>query len=328
MHGDTAGTEGRRRAGLGVPRKLLRLGAVRFGNRSDRRGSLYWVHVTSSGIFLPNFHRFNDGGKGENHSERGLFPVSYNLFLRNNINYNSLNIENMITNQVMKRPMGKFLVEQRTKDSMFNATNLLKQWNEFVEHNDDTQKVGYVKKDLDDFFNNKGIKEFIDALMDEENLHTQNSAYVKSKARSDRGGGTWMHPILFVKFAMWLNPRFEVQVIKFVYDQMLKYRNDAGDAYKALGKAIGKIVSKKFMPVAMCKVAKAINYVVFNEHEHEMRNKHGEESKQYELFNMERQVAMLINDGFIHSYDQVIEYLRKKYSEKYLPSVLQTTHSI
>lgn len=38
----------------------------------------------------------------------------------------------MITNQVMKRPMGNFLVEQRTKDSMFNATNLLKQWNEFV----------------------------------------------------------------------------------------------------------------------------------------------------------------------------------------------------
>ena len=60
VHGDTAGTEGRRRAGLGVPRKLLRLGAVRFGNRSDRRGSLYWVHVTSSGIFLPSSHRFND----------------------------------------------------------------------------------------------------------------------------------------------------------------------------------------------------------------------------------------------------------------------------
>lgn len=39
---------------------------------------------------------------------------------------------------------------------------------------------------------------------------------------------------------------------------------------------------------------------------------------------MERQVAMLINDGFLHSYGQVIEYLRKKYSEKYLPSVLQT----
>lgn len=60
-----------------------------------------------------------------------------------------------------------------------------------------------------------------------------------------------MHPILFVKFAMWLNPRFEVQVIKFVYDQMLKYRNDAGDAYKELCAAISKIVSNKFMHVAM-----------------------------------------------------------------------------
>ena len=78
----------------------------------------------------------NDGGKGENHSLRGLLPVSYNLFIRNNINYKSLNIGKMITNQVMKRPMGNFLVEQRTKDSMFNATNLLKQWNEFVEYKD------------------------------------------------------------------------------------------------------------------------------------------------------------------------------------------------
>ena len=82
-----------------------------------------------------------------------------------------------------------------------------------------------------------------------------------------------MHPILFVKFAMWLNPRFEVQVIKFVYDQMLKYRNDVGDAYKELGSAISKIVSKKFMPAAMCKIAKAINCIVFGKHEHEMRNK-------------------------------------------------------
>lgn len=217
----------------------------------------------------------------------------------------------MITNQVMKRPMGSFLVEQRTKDSMFNATNLLKQWNE----------ASGEKKEITKFFDNDSTKEFISALMEEEKLNTQNSAYLKARGKN---GGTWMHPILFVKFAMWLNPRFEVQVIKFVYDQMLKYRNDAGDAYKELGAAICKIVSKKFMHVAMCKIAKAINYVVFNEHEHEMRNKHGEESKQYELFSMERQVAMLINDGFLHSYDQVIEYLRKKYSEKYLPSVLQT----
>ena len=137
-----------------------------------------------------------------------------------------------------------------------------------------------------------------------------------------------MHPILFVKFAMWLNPRFEVQVIKFVYDQMLKYRNDAGDAYKELGAAISKIVSKKFMHVAMCKMAKAINYVVFGEHEHELRNKHGDETKQYELLDMERQVARLINDGFIRTYDEAIVYLRKKYVEKYMPAALRTRYIV
>lgn len=221
----------------------------------------------------------------------------------------------MITNQVMKRLMGDFLVEQRTKDSMFNATNLLKQWNE----------ASGEKKEITKFFDNDNTKEFISALMEEEKLNTQNSAYLKARGKN---GGTWMHPILFVKFAMWLNPRFEVQVIKFVYDQMLKYRNDAGDAYKELASNIGKLVDKNFMHAAMCKMAKAINYVVFGEHEHELRNKHGDETKQYELLDMERQVARLINDGFIRTYDEAIIYLRKKYVEKYMPAALRTRYIV
>lgn len=60
---------------------------------------------------------------------------------------------------------------------------------------------------------------------------------------------------------------------------------------------------------------------MFGKHEHEMINKQREEVKQYELFNMERQVAMLINDGFLKSYNHVLEYLRKKYSENYLQLV-------
>ena len=36
----------------------------------------------------------------------------------------------MKTNQIMKRPLANFTVEQRTKDGMFCATALLKQWNE------------------------------------------------------------------------------------------------------------------------------------------------------------------------------------------------------
>ena len=192
----------------------------------------------------------------------------------------------MKTNNVIIRPMGQFQVQQRTKDGMFNATALVKEWNDYVE-----------------------------------NLHGENSAYVKSRAREDRGGGTWMHPILFVKFAMWLNPRFEVKVIKFVYDQMIKYRNEAGDAYKELSAAIYNIVDKSQMPAMMAQISKGINYVVFGEHRNMIRNDKGTEQDQRKLYEMERKVASLINDGFLTDHGQVMNYLRKKYQERTTPAV-------
>lgn len=217
----------------------------------------------------------------------------------------------MKTNNVMVRPMGQFQVEQRTKDGMFNATLLMRQWNE----------ANGEKKEVTKFFENDNTKEFITALMSEENLNTQNSAYLKSRGKN---GGTWMHPILFIKFAMWLNPRFEVQVIKFVYDQMIKYRNDAGDAYKELGAAMATIVNKQFMATAMANTSRGINFIVFGDHYTAIRNDKGTEELQRELFELERKVADLINDGFITEYEQVINYLRKKWKEKYTPKVFNT----
>lgn len=234
-----------------------------------------------------------------------------------------IKIQDMKTNQIMIRPMGQFAVEQRTKDGMFNATALMKQWNRYVSENQDdtnTQKSGYLrKKDIDDFFANKGTSLFIEALLVEETLNGEREAFLKSRGKN---GGTWMHPILFVKFAMWLNPRFEVQVIKFVYDHMIEYRNEASDAYKELCAAISKIVGRGFLRVAISNIAKAINWVVFNNHEAMIRNKEGVEDKMKELFSAEKTVAMLINDGFLSSYEGVVKYLRKKWSEKWAPKVL------
>lgn len=223
----------------------------------------------------------------------------------------------MKTNQLMKRKMGEFNVTQQTKDGFFCATELLRQWNEYANLNRGNSPH-LKQKDLKEFFYNKNTKEFIDALLEEEKLSTKNLAYLKLRGKS---GGTWMHPVLFVKFAMWLNPRFEVQVIKFVYDEMIKYRNEAGDAYNKLGSAVSKIVRKDFMPQAMQKVGEALNWIVFNEHERNIRNQYGEEKKQRELYELERKVADLINEGFIKSYDQMITYLKNVYRHKYLPAV-------
>lgn len=217
----------------------------------------------------------------------------------------------MKTNQNMIRKMGNFDVTQRTKDGMFNATMLLKQWNESTGS----------EKELKKFFINKQTDEFINVLVNEENLHGYNSTYVKSRASRGKNAGTWMHPFLFIKFAMWINPRFEYQVIKFVYDEMVKYRKEAGSAYIELGKAISKLVAKDFMPRAMQKVSEAINFVVFNEHESSIRNKYGNEEKQRELYELEKKITDLINEGFINNYDNVVSYLRKQWQTKNNPKV-------
>ena len=220
---------------------------------------------------------------------------------------------NMKTNQIMKRPLANFTVEQRTVDGMFNATELLRQWNNPKKLN--TQNIGDLKKkDIDDYLNTKSTREYIKALTEEENLNDKNPAYISVRGKY---GGTWMHPLLFIDFAMWLNPTFKVKVLKFVSDQMLSYRNEAGEAYKELASAVGKVVPKRYMRKYMEHIAKGINFIIVGKHQQMIRNEYGTEEKQKEYFELEKQVAMLINDGFLKTGDEVVSYLRKKFTKKY-----------
>lgn len=173
-----------------------------------------------------------------------------------------------------------------------------------------------------DYFDNKSTKEFVDALVKEDNLHGDNYPYVKSKASRGENAGTWLNPIMFIDFCMWINPAFKVKVLKFVSDQMIKYRNEAGDAYRELSSAVSKI-SKGNTPEAMKQTARAMNYVVFGNHEQMMRNKQVDETKQYELMALERKLADLINDDFIRDTNSLLAYLRKKWHEKYTPKELR-----
>lgn len=207
--------------------------------------------------------------------------------------------------------MGEFQVAQRTSDGMFNATILLKQWNEHAGQ----------KKVIAHYFENDSSNEFVRTIESKENFTHRNSVYVKSRASRGVNAGTWMHPLLFIDFAMWINPSFKYDVLKFVYDELIKYRNEAGDAYIELSAAIAKIVPKKELVVAISKVAQAINFVSFNEHKTMIRNTKDVDGM-IELVRIERQIATLINDGFIKDFNSLINYLRKKWNDKYSPAVL------
>lgn len=207
----------------------------------------------------------------------------------------------MKTNVNMIRKLDCFDVIQRTKDGMFNATTLVAQWNAATgEHKE-------VKK----FFENENTKRFINALILEENLHGQNFAYVKSRASRGNNAGTWMHPILFIKFAMWLNPAFEVKVLKFVYDELIKDRHLAGDNYRLLAASISK-----FPDVNYPEVARALNWIIFNKHHPDIRNTATTDQIK-ELHELERQVACMVDIDLITSYSHLIQVLRDIYNKRH-----------
>lgn len=204
----------------------------------------------------------------------------------------------MKTSVTMIRKMGGLDVLQRSKDGMFNATNLLKQWNE----------VSGMKKEVSKFFEMDSTKEFVSILVNEEKLHTQNLAYVKSKSKHI---GTWMHPYLFVKFAMWINPTFEYHVVKFVSDELLKQRNDAGDNYLLLSAAGNKIKGYDYV-----EVAKAMQWIIFNKSGKELRQVATQEQLK-ELNELQSKLAFAIDMGYIKTFNQLMDEMRKIYHIKY-----------
>ena len=120
-----------------------------------------------------------------------------------------------------------------------------------------------------------------------------------------------------------INPKFKLQVIKFVYDELIKNRHDAGDNYRLLAEAVAKIVDRAFLPVAIQNIAKAINYVVFNKHVSGIRNSQASEDTLKQLSDLEFKLSELINEGFIKDYEQAMSYLRKQWNNKHQPKLLK-----
>lgn len=218
----------------------------------------------------------------------------------------------MKTNVIMARPMGQFEVLQRISDGFFDGAALLHQWN--------TDKTNPERK-MARFFESTETKMFISAL--EEDIKNQsadlhngdNQSFIKVKGKLSKKGRTkdqvWMHPYLFIKFAMWINPKFELQVIKFVYDELIKFRHLAGDNYNVLTASLAKLPDCDYKATA-----KAIQWIVFNRTGKNLRQ--GASQKELaEISDIENKLAYAIDMGFIKNQAELIISLRKMYNEKY-----------
>jgi len=97
-------------------------------------------------------------------------------------------------------------------------------------------------------------KEFFDSLMREEQLVDI------INATRGRGSLTWVHPLVFFDYAMWLSPDFKIAVYKWLYDNLTVFRDSSGESYKEMNRVLFE--TQGFNPsqgaIAISSLARAI----------------------------------------------------------------------
>lgn len=134
----------------------------------------------------------------------------------------------MKTNQILVRGNSAFV--QRTKDKYFNATALSNAWNS-DSNKELRESKGYKLRKLSSYKENDSMKEF-EAQLKKEGIE---KPMISTRGK---GGATWMHPKLFIDFAMWVSVEFKSIAIDYVLDGLINSRNNAGDYYNEMTAAI------------------------------------------------------------------------------------------
>ena len=126
----------------------------------------------------------------------------------------------MNTEVILKRELLGGEISQKSKSEFFSATDLFKIGNKWRVAN------GLIHKTLQEYNHLKSTKEF------ESELKARFK--IVRKLKRGRGEHLWVHPLLFLDMALWLNPTLKVEVYEWLFDNLTKYRNDSGDSYKKM----------------------------------------------------------------------------------------------
>lgn len=191
----------------------------------------------------------------------------------------------MRTEVIIQRDLHGNSIRQNSKTGFLNINDLHK-----VYLNSDSNNV----KTIDKYWELQSTIELLEVLSYQLNeadiLNTPKIGELKTtldkpfnlvQTKRGKNGGTWVHPYVFIDFAMWLSVDFKIWALKVVSDKVLKFRNEAGEQYKEMSSALALAGMHK--PSDFAREAKMINRVVFGEHKTGLRNQANE--KELELLN-------------------------------------------
>jgi len=151
----------------------------------------------------------------------------------------------MKTEVIMKRELFGSQISQQSKSEFFSATDLANSGNKWRVAN------GFSAFNLSQFLKSRKTVEFIEEL---ENKY--GSALKTSRGRNS---ATWVHPLLFIDIALAINPKLKVEVYEWLFDNLIRFRNDSGDSYKEMSAAIWqRFDNKREFPKYIQRVANAV----------------------------------------------------------------------
>lgn len=151
----------------------------------------------------------------------------------------------MKTEVIMKRELFNAEIRQQSKTGFFSATDLVRVGNKWRISRD------MATFNLSLFLKSKSTLIFIDELN-----YKYDIVITKSKGRNST---TWVHPLLFIDIALAINPKLKVEVYEWLFDNLIKFRNDSGDSYKEMSAAIWqRFQNKREFPKYIIRVA---NYI-------------------------------------------------------------------
>lgn len=126
----------------------------------------------------------------------------------------------MNTEVIMIRKLFGCEIKQKSKSEFFSSTDLVKAGNRWRAAN------GMPTFNFHQWRNGNQTKEFIKEIEDKFG-----TAIISGRGR---GVNTWVHPYLFLDIALAIDPKLKIEVYEWIFDSLLKYRNESGDSYKKM----------------------------------------------------------------------------------------------
>jgi hypothetical protein len=139
----------------------------------------------------------------------------------------------MKTPQIMIRELAGHSIRQNHKTLMFSANDMASL---------------FPKKNLEHWIKSKSTIDFSDTIKMREELN-DDDVILRTGIKRGNESGTWLHPLLAVDLAMWLDSNFKYDVLKWVQDHLCIARDNAGNTYKEMGNAIQTVFGNDCSPM-------------------------------------------------------------------------------